>query len=120
MNVLISCSKLKSVTAGPAREVYIGPLTRLGLEYANRKGYEAWIISGHYGVIRPDFVIEPYDERRGSPLEAEEYPAGGGVWIGDSKYFSLAPERYKRLLPYSYNQSYGQQKSLMRELIDAG
>lgn len=115
--LLVSCSNSKSSSPGKAREVYTGALTRLGIEYAERFGLTPLIVSGKYGIIGPDTWIEPYDLRKKDPLREEDYPSGRGFWLGDSVYFRHSPNRFKRLLPKVYNQTYGMQKSLLMRCL---
>jgi len=45
-----------------AREAYVGPLTRLMIQYAEKFHPGNWVIlSAKYGFLWPDEEIEPYD-----------------------------------------------------------
>lgn len=110
MILIINCSKLKSNVAGPARDVYIGPIVQLGLKFASMKGWNPIILSGKHGLISPDKVIEPYNERMIDPYKGP-WPDETGFWLGSLDYFAYAPMHIVRLLPREW--SYGQQKSYL-------
>ncbi len=66
---IVACSKRKiwdyssSLGKVPAREAYRGTLTRLAMRYAEIFYRGNWyILSAKYGFIKPDTLIEPYDE----------------------------------------------------------
>jgi len=60
--VLISCGKKKLESRAKAADLYIGTLFRLSFQYAQRLKPEAmFILSGKYGLLDLDDVIEPYD-----------------------------------------------------------
>ena len=66
--LLMGCSRRKAagIQAGPAWEVYDGPLyrvlrKRLGPRAAWPEGLDVLIVSARYGVIRADRRIETYD-----------------------------------------------------------
>jgi hypothetical protein len=58
---LIPCTSQKADEPGPAREVWIGAHFQLTLMHAEEFYDEIRIMSFKYGLITPDFVIEPYD-----------------------------------------------------------
>jgi hypothetical protein len=60
--VLISCAKAKLSRSAPARELYCSPAFRLKREIAERQGTPWLILSAKHGIVRPDQIIEPYDE----------------------------------------------------------
>lgn len=70
-SVFVGCCKEKLPHAAPARELYLSPLFRLSLRWAEANASEgcAFILSAKYGLVRPDAVIEPYD------LRLEEFSA---------------------------------------------
>ncbi len=58
---LVGCCKTKRRHRAPAKELYCSPLFRLCRAWAEQHA-DAWaILSAHYGVVRPDMEIEPYD-----------------------------------------------------------
>ena len=58
---IIPCTNQKSETGGPAREVWIGSHFQLILAHTEMFYDEVFIMSYKYGLIGPDFTIEPYD-----------------------------------------------------------
>jgi hypothetical protein len=60
--VLISCVSKKLPYKAPARSLYISPLFKKNLRYAQRLNPDAiFILSAKYGLVELDQVIEPYD-----------------------------------------------------------
>jgi hypothetical protein len=68
--VLISCSKTKLATKAPARELYTGQLFKKAVAWAERHGYQWFIISAVHGLVTPDQELQSYNftlkERRGA------------------------------------------------------
>ena len=58
---IIPCTSQKSTVAGPASEVWQGAHFQLTLYHAQKWYDKVLIMSYKYGLIPPDFVIEPYD-----------------------------------------------------------
>lgn len=59
---IVGCGKSKRTTAAPAKDLYTGPLFRAARAYAEE--CDEWrIISAKYGIVAPDTVIAPYDQR---------------------------------------------------------
>ena len=114
MILILGCSVLKTSEPGPARIVYAGRIVRLGVDYAKLMGYECLILSGKYGLITPDTIIEPYDMRLTKPYDGP-WPQAEGAWIGSKDYFSKAPEHIRRYFPKSW--SYGQQKGYLNRMV---
>lgn len=60
--ILISCVSKKLQSKARARELYISPLFRMNLKYAQRFSPEkVFILSAKYGLVGLDEEIEPYD-----------------------------------------------------------
>lgn len=59
--VLISCVSLKQKKPCIAREMYVSPLFKKSLIYAQRTGLPIYILSAKYGLIPEDKIITPYD-----------------------------------------------------------
>lgn len=58
---LVGCGKLKASTRA-ARDLYLGGLFRLARRYAET--HDAWwVLSAAHGLVHPDEVLVPYDER---------------------------------------------------------
>lgn len=58
---IIPCTNQKSTTGGPARDVWIGNHFQLVLAHAEMFYDEVLVMSYKYGLISPDFIIEPYN-----------------------------------------------------------
>lgn len=58
---IIPCTNQKSDIAGPAREVWQGTHFQLTLAHAEVFYDKVYVMSYKYGMIEPDFAIEPYD-----------------------------------------------------------
>jgi hypothetical protein len=58
---IIPCTNQKSDEPGPARDVWFGTHFQLTLMHAEEFYDVVYIMSFKYGMITPDFVIEPYD-----------------------------------------------------------
>lgn len=61
--ILIGCGKTKAAHPAPARDLYLGSLFRARRRYAEASGLRWYIISARYGLLDPDQLIEPYDQR---------------------------------------------------------
>jgi hypothetical protein len=66
--VLVSCGKTKATAAAPARELYTSALFQKSRAHAEALvaagEADGWfILSAKHGVLHPDTVVEPYDER---------------------------------------------------------
>lgn len=60
--VLISCVSKKLASRAPAQNIYLSPLFRLNLRYAQSFSPNAiYILSAKHGMLRLDEMIEPYD-----------------------------------------------------------
>ena len=78
--VLISCVSKKLVHAAKVRDIYVSPLFRLNLAYAESLKPDAiYVLSAKHGLLPLDDQIEPYEltlntmgTRRGSPGPAGE------------------------------------------------
>jgi len=61
--LLISCGKSKRDAASPARDLYTGGLFRAARAHAEALGHPWAILSARHGLVLPDQVIEPYEQR---------------------------------------------------------
>lgn len=60
---LVACGKSKLDGAAPAKDLYTGNLYSAASTYAEAK-YDAWyILSARHGLLHPNQIVEPYDER---------------------------------------------------------
>ena len=131
---LIGCVKMKRSKPCAAVDMYISPLFRLRLRYAQKLGMKCYIISAKYGLLEPQTIIAPYNatlkdmtsrERKMwairviQELERREKIGRGG------RVLVLAGKEYRQYLARFYRVSYpfggmkfGQQlKQLNREVI---
>jgi hypothetical protein len=113
--LLISCSNTKREGRGPASEIYAGPLLTLGIQYAYIQKWKPLILSGRYGIISPDRVIDCYDHRLVEPYKGP-WPEESGYWLGSSVYFKEAPPHIVRLM--DEGMSYGMQKSFLNKVVN--
>ena len=60
---VINCGSKKKSVACPAREMYEGgSLFRKMRDYAEQAYSKYYIVSGHYGLLEPNQIIEPYED----------------------------------------------------------
>ena len=58
----MACAKSKRDQPLPAEELYSSELFKKTIRYT-RTNYDRWyILSAKHGIVRPDTVLEPYDE----------------------------------------------------------
>ena len=111
--VLISCSKSKLNKPAPARELYTGTLFKKAVAWAERHGYEWFVISALHGLVTPNQTIAPYNyslkDRRGSrERESWAYLAISAHLTNHiakgSHVFLIMPELYRRFIQYELNR----------------
>jgi len=61
--VLVGCSGPKLDRAAPARDLYTSALFKKARAYAEALGVEWGILSAKHGLVLPDTIVEPYDEK---------------------------------------------------------
>jgi len=61
--VILACSHKKASKPVAARDLYLGSLFKLGRKFAEIHHFDYVIISAKYGLLRPDDIIAPYDQR---------------------------------------------------------
>jgi cytoplasmic iron level regulating protein YaaA (DUF328/UPF0246 family) len=59
---LVACVRKKLDTPAPARDMYTSHLFRGYRHYAETRADIWYILSAKYGVLKPDQVIEPYEQ----------------------------------------------------------
>ncbi len=77
--VVLACSKTKIWMEKPelkgkkiiAKDAYTGSVFRYGLKYAQKNNMPFIILSGKYGLLEPEQLIEEYDFKLNSFEEAE-------------------------------------------------
>lgn len=62
---LVGCAGQKLQHAAPARELYASALFKKASAYAGLTCDRWYILSAKHGLVHPDTVIEPYDQRLG-------------------------------------------------------
>lgn len=83
--------------------MYVGALFHLGLTWARQHDHRVLILSAKYGWVRPEQIIERYDERLRTPYRGH-WPEGQGVYVGGYAYFGHAPARFAPLVPAARSQ----------------
>jgi hypothetical protein len=74
--VLVQCTNSKRDESAPARNLYDeSAYFRDYRAYAIEKGDEWYILSAKHGLLDPETVIDPYDERGLSEAQAESIAA---------------------------------------------
>ncbi len=59
--VINSCSQGKQPQPAPAREFYTGQLFHMVRKFSELHGFEQRILSGKYGLLTLDDLVDPYD-----------------------------------------------------------
>ncbi len=95
---LVSCGKGKLVHAAPARRLYTSTLFRLASAYAEAKFDRWFILSAKHGLVHPDTVLEPYEQRL-TKAEGKGWAVKVAAQIveageGEAALFVLAGEDY--------------------------
>ena len=111
MIVLIGCVKSKRNVPCKARDMYVSPLFRGRVRWAESHGLPWYILSAKYGFLEPDTPIFPYDETLNgkSDLEIRNWSKKvciamerqGLIHRGD-KCVALAGANYLRYLKRRY------------------
>lgn len=60
---LVSCCGPKLAHAAPAKDLYCSPLFRFARNWAERNADGWFILSALHGVVLPDQIIAPYDQK---------------------------------------------------------
>lgn len=60
---LVGCGAAKANEPRPARELYTGDLFRKSVAYAERVADRVLVLSGRWGLVPLDHVLEPYEYR---------------------------------------------------------
>lgn len=60
---LVACGKTKQNRAVPAKDMYTGDLFKKSRAWAEQNANEWAILSAKHGLLMPDTVIEPYEQR---------------------------------------------------------
>jgi hypothetical protein len=76
---LLGCGKTKLPGTHRARDLYVGPLFRASLAYAERTAGAIFIVSARYGLVELDERIECYDQTLGTRPKRERLSWGEAV-----------------------------------------
>lgn len=103
---LVACSASKAAEPKPARDLYLGELFTRSRELAEARGATWAILSAKHGLVMPDQVIEPYDERLPARVTAPQvYEWADGVagqlmrcFPAGTHFVVLAGAVYRRVL----------------------
>jgi uncharacterized protein DUF6884 len=60
--VLVGCASRKLPHRAPAMDFYISDLFRKRRAYAEASGHAWFVLSAKYGLVRPDTMLDQYDE----------------------------------------------------------
>lgn len=111
--ILISCVSQKLQRRAKARDLYISPLFRLNLRYAEKlTPDEIYVLSAKYGLLSLEEEIEPYELTLNNMRASEVKSWASHVLaqlksrcsIDASRFTFLAGEKYRRyLIPYLSN-----------------
>lgn len=144
--VLVGCGAAKRDESAPAEDLYTSTYFGLKRRYAEAVG-DGWaVLSAKHGVLRPDELIEPYDEtiadvdvrewrarvcdeiattvRARLPLDAT--PADATVTLlAGSDYTDplrdwLAAKPYTVRYPFDHTAGIGEQMGLLSDAVDGG
>ena len=72
---LITCVSSKRPEILPAKELYDSPYFAAMKRYAKARGYPWFILSAKHGLVEPETVLEPYDERGLTVKQSQEIAA---------------------------------------------
>jgi len=95
--VLVSCGSEKLDRPAAAKDLYTGSLFRACRRYAERRGDDWIITSAKHGLVDPDKVLEPYEQKMSTSPElvhqwASWCQADFGVWLRDHPQFLQKPQ----------------------------
>lgn len=132
--VLIACVNKKSAHKTKTRDLYISPLFKMNLKYAESlKPDSVFILSAEYGLVGLDEEIEPYDKTLNN-MPSKDIEAWGNSVISKLKkaadlnsdeFILLAGDKYRRfLIPHIKNYkiplkglSIGKQLQFLKERV---
>jgi hypothetical protein len=73
---LVGCGKTKAAAPCPAKELYLGQLFRLARAHVEATGDDWAILSAKHGLVWPDDLVEPYEQRMHTSSEMRRWWAG--------------------------------------------
>jgi hypothetical protein len=112
---LVACASQKLQRPAPARELYVSQLFKKASAYAGLTCDRWYILSAKHGLVHPETVLEPYDQR----LSGSRTSSVNKEWaarvrkqlteeldgIGNARLIALAGEQYRTILrdiPWPY------------------
>ena len=102
---LISCVSAKKKYATKAKDLYASPLFLYSKKYAELRLDKYYILSAKYGLLKPDDIIEPYEETLNNKSKKERVLWSRKVFNKLSKEISvndkivfLAGEKYREFI----------------------
>lgn len=129
---LIACSAAKLDHAAPAAQLYTGQAFRLAMAAAARAGADVLILSGLYGPISPDAIIEPYNcalsklNKRGRLIweittrgELMQQHLGRHIVVLAGKHYAAALDGFPNVSYPLRGQGIGQQLQTLKGLNHA-
>ncbi len=127
--VLVPCSAGKVDHPAAAGELYTGSLHRMARAAAGAwPGAEVLVVSGRYGFLRLDDVVEPYEQRIDGPgaITPAELRRQAAELIGDRTVVALLPSAYSAAvisagilpssLPLAGSRGIGEQRGRLSRL----
>jgi hypothetical protein len=69
---LVGCASTKLGRQAPARELYVSQLFKKASAYAEQTCDRWYILSAKHGLVHPDLLLEPYDEKLGANTRGQE------------------------------------------------
>lgn len=112
--VLISCASKKLQIRAKAREIYVSPLFKLGLRYAQSLNPDSiYILSAKYGLLDLEREIEPYEQTLNKMKDEEVKRWAKNVLselekvanIRQDEFIFLAGEKYRKYIAPSLANS---------------
>jgi len=103
--VLISCVSKKLSCKAKAKDLYISPLFRVNLQYAQQfSPQKIFILSAKYGLVQLDEEIEPYDITLNRMSTSERKDWAANVISQLQKYCDLKNDHFVILAGEKYRQ----------------
>ena len=112
---LVACASRKLQRPAPARDLYVSPLFKKASVYAEQTCDRWYVLSAMHGLVHPDTVLEPYDQRLSGSRAfsanqdwaalVREQLAEELDWIENVTLIAIAGEQYRTLLrdvPWPY------------------
>jgi len=108
---LISCVRKKRTYSCKAKDLYTSPLFIKSYKYAEQQADKIFILSAKYGLVKPDEIIEPYNQTLNKMSDKERIDWSRKVIerlseetsLKNDKFIILAGKNYyEKILPSIY------------------